>query len=234
MRLKPVSERPPQHARCRARRAALHHVVLAIKEIRGVTRIEGHRSESREGRKLCPRPLPSVPHQVMHAESARTRWMRPDRRRIPRFEIEISLGRAGPFLAPRIAALPHAVRRSISSAMKLRLGRQSAPQPFRVRGGLGVAHVNRPFQRQTNLAEHRAISPEVAFAPPEHRMLDAFFRFPVPGFLAPQRAVLVASRLDKAEKIVIRDVVILNRELVHLYFMSLKFVVPSEFIVMNA
>src|SRR5258708_12613601 len=70
MRLEPVSERPPQHARGGARRATLHHVVLAVKETRGVTRIEGHRRESRKCRELRPRPFPPITHKIMHAKRA--------------------------------------------------------------------------------------------------------------------------------------------------------------------
>src|SRR5216684_8718455 len=106
MRLEPISERPPQHARSGARRATLHHVVLAVKEIRGIAWIERHRRKPRKRRELRPRPLPPVSGKILHAESACSRGMRAHRRRIPRFEIEVSPGRARGFLAPRIAALP--------------------------------------------------------------------------------------------------------------------------------
>src|SRR5712692_10852906 len=228
MWLEPVSERPPQHARRGARRANLRHVVLAVEEIGRVTRIEGHGRETRKRRELRPRPLPPVPHKIVHTEGARSRGMRAHRRRIPRFEIEVSPRRAWPFLAPGIAALPRALRRSVGGAMELRLGRQFAAQPFRIRRGLGVAHVSRPLQWQTNLAKHRVVHPEVALAPPEHRMLDAFLLLPGPGFLTPQRTVLVAPCLHEPQKIVIRYVVVLDGELVHRYFMRAKFVVPPE------
>src|SRR4029077_17540136 len=104
--------------------------------------------------------LPSVPHKVMHAESAPARWMRAYRRRIPQSKIEISLGCAGSFLAPRIAALFRAIRRSISSAMKLRLGRQLAPQPFRIRGSFGVARGEPPLPRATQLPQERGVKPQ--------------------------------------------------------------------------
>src|SRR5438132_8476329 len=109
MRLQPISKRPAQHARCGARRAALHHVVLAVKEICRVTRIERHGRESRKRCKLRSRPLPAVPHKIVHAESACSRRMRSHRRRIPRFKMEVSFGCAWPFFAPRIAALQCAV-----------------------------------------------------------------------------------------------------------------------------
>src|SRR5712692_8285118 len=112
---------------------------------------------------------------------ARKRRTRPgatsiSNRGVPRFEIEGSPGRVWRFLAAGMAALPPAVGRSVRGAMKLRFGRQFASQPLRIRGGLGVAHVHRPLLRQTNLAKHRMINPQVALAPPEHRMLDAFLR----------------------------------------------------------
>src|SRR5712691_52162 len=124
MRLEPVSERPPQHARCGARRATLHHVVLAVKKICRIVWIERHRCEPRERRKLRPRPLPPVPHKIVHPESARARRMHAHWRRIPRFEIEVSPGRARRVLAPGITPLFPAFRGPIRGAVKLRLGRQ--------------------------------------------------------------------------------------------------------------
>src|SRR6266403_1360271 len=215
MRLEPISERPAQHARRGARRATFHHVVLAVKETCRITRIESHGRESRKRCELRSRPLPAVPHKIVHAESARSRGMRAYRRRIPRFEMEVSFGWAWLFLAPRIAALKCAVRRSIGRAMKLRFRRQLAPQPFCIRCGFGVTYVHRPFQRQSNFAKHRSVHPEVAFAPPKHRMLDAFLCFPGPGFVAPEGTVLVASSLHKPQKIVIRHVVVIDREFIH-------------------
>src|SRR5260370_366018 len=125
---------------------------------------------------------------------------------------------------------PRAAGRAMRGAMNLCFGGQFVSQPLRIRGGLGVAHIYRPFLRQTNLAKHRVINPQVALAPPEHRMLDAFLGLPGPGFLTPKRAVLVAPRLYKPQKIVVRYVVVVDGELAHLDFMRAKFVVPTEFI----
>src|SRR5260370_1690734 len=163
MRLEPVWERPPQHASGGARRAALHYEVLAVEEICGVIRIEGHGREPRKRRELRPGPLPPVPHKIMNPKRARARGMRADRRGIPRFEIEISPGSAWRFLAPRITALPRAVGRSIPGTMKLRLGRQFAPEPFRIRSGLRLPHLTCPLARQTNLAKHPSSHPHFAF-----------------------------------------------------------------------
>src|SRR5438477_5007857 len=184
VRLEPISERPAKHARRRERRAAFHHVVLAIKKIRRVTGIEGHGREPPKWRELRSRPLPTVPHKIVHAKSACSRGMRAYRRRIPRFEIKVSLGRTWSFFAPRIAPLRCAVRRSVRGAMKLCFRRQFAPQPFCIRCCFGMTYVYGPFQRQSNVATHRSVHPEVAFAAPKHRVLHAFLCFPGPGFIA--------------------------------------------------
>src|SRR2546430_6334435 len=55
---------------------------------------------------------------------------------------------------------------------------------------------------------YRMINPQVALAPPEHRMHDAFLRLPGPGFFTPQGTVLVTPCLYKPKKFVIRYVVV--------------------------
>src|SRR5438876_1190882 len=160
--------------------------------------------------------------------------MRAYRRRIPRLEIELSLVLTWSFFAPRIAALSIAVRDSVRGAMKLCFRRQFAPQPFCIRCCFGMTYVYGPFQRQSNLAKHRSVYPEVAFAAPKHRVLHAFLCFPGPGFIAPERTVLISPGLYKPQKIVIRHVVIVDCEFVHRDFMSAKFVIPAELIVVNA
>src|SRR6202040_2537896 len=107
-----------------------HHVVLAVKEVCRVARIEGHRRKSWKRRKLRPRPFPAVSNKVVHAESAGARWMRPHWRRIPRLKIKVARARTRRFFSPRIAALPTAVRRSVRCARKLRFGRKTAAEPF--------------------------------------------------------------------------------------------------------
>src|SRR5260370_3517822 len=170
MRLEPIPERAPQHARSGARRATLHHIVLAVKEVCGVARIEGHGRKSWKWRKLRPRPLPPVPHEIVYAKSTRPGGMCSHWQGVPRFEIEIPPGRARRFFAPRIAALPHALRRSIRRAMKLRFARHFASQPFRIRTAFGVAHVDRPLPRQSYLPKPRPAFPEVSFLSPSHRL----------------------------------------------------------------
>src|SRR5436190_1816020 len=99
--------------------------------------------------------------------------MRPHRRGIPRFEIEVSRGRARGFLAPGVAPFLPALWRSVRGAMKLRFGWQFTAKPLRICGGLGMAHVYRPLQGQAYLAEHAAINPEIAFATPKHSVLHS-------------------------------------------------------------
>src|SRR2546422_362877 len=219
MRLEPVSERTAQHARGRSRRATLHHVVLAVKEIGRIARVEGHWRKARKRRELCSRPLPPVPHKIVHTESARTRGVCSYRRKIPGMKIEVSSAVIGFLFVPRIAALHRAIRCSVGGPMKLRFRREFSPQPFRIGGGFGVTHVNRPFLRQTNLAEHRAVHPEVSVAPPECWMLDPFLLLPRPGFVTPQRTVLVDAGLDKSQKIAVRHVVIVDGEFPDLHLM---------------
>src|SRR5216683_2607556 len=230
MRLEPVSERTAQHACGRSRRATLHHVVLAVKEIRRIARVKRHWRKARKRRELCSRPLPSVPYKIVHTESARTREVCSYWRKIPGMKIEVSSAVIGFFFAPRIAALHRAIRCSVGGPMKLRFCREFSPQPFRIGGSLGVTHVNRPFLRQTNLPEHRAVHPEVSVAPPECWMLDPFLLLPRPGFVTPQRTVLVATGLDKSQKIAVRHVVIVDGEFPDLHLMCAKFVVPAEFV----
>src|SRR6266403_1302121 len=234
MRLEPISERPSQHARCGARRATLHHVVLAVEEIGRVTRIEGHGRETRKWRKLRPRPFPSVSNQIVHAECAGATGMRANRRGIPRLKIKIPPVCARSLFAPGVEAFLAALGRSIRGAMKLRLCGERSPQPFRVRGGLGVTRVNRPFLRQADLAKHGPVQPEVAIASPENRMLDVFLLLPVPSFLTPKRTVLVTTRLDKPKEFVVVYVVLFNRESRRLYCVGFKFIVPPEFIPVNS
>src|SRR5437016_1435991 len=234
MRLEPVSERSPQHTCSGARRATLHHIMLAVKKVCRIVWIERHRRKPRKWCELRPRPLPTVSNKIVHAESARARGMCSRRRGIPRLEIEVSPGSAGRFLAPGIAAFFPALGGSIRGAMKLRFGWQFTPKPLCIRGGLRVAHVYRPLLRQAYLAKHGAINPQVSLAAPEQGMLNAFLGLPGPSFVAPKGTVLVAPRLHEPQKIVIRYVVVVDGELVHSDFMRAKFVVPAEFITVNA
>src|SRR5258707_2714852 len=187
MWLEPVAERPPQHASRRARRAPFHDVVLSIEEIRRVSWIKRHGSESGKWLEFCARPLPAVAHHILNAKSARPARIRSHRTRIPMRKIKISVPRFRRFLAPWIVALHFRVRSAVRRAMKLLLGWQLASKPLRIRRRLRVAHVHRPVHRQPDLPKHRAIQPQISRAPPKSRMLHALFFLPSPRFLVPQR-----------------------------------------------
>src|ERR1700686_1072951 len=102
MRLEPVAERPAEHARCRARRTALHHEVLAIEEIRGIPGIERKWLESRERRKRRARPFPAIPDEIGDAEVADALRVRSRGNQVPTLEIKIAVPRRGRFRAPRV------------------------------------------------------------------------------------------------------------------------------------
>src|SRR5215467_15164128 len=102
MRLEPVAERPPQHARCGARRTAFRYIMLAIEEIRGIAWVERHGCEARKRRKLRARPLPAVSDEIADAERACSGRVRADRRRIPRLKIEIAVTLARSLFTPWI------------------------------------------------------------------------------------------------------------------------------------
>ncbi len=59
-------------------------------------------------------------------------------------------------------------------------------------------------------------------------MLDAFLFLPIPRFLAPQRGVLIATRLNKPQEILVRDVPALDRKFSNVLRMCLEFVIPPE------
>src|SRR5205823_15080656 len=176
------------------------------------------RSKSERSPDARPRATPNVPDANVGADSARAWESSRSSRGIPRFEIEVSRGRARGFLAPGVAPFLPALWRSVRGTMKLRFGWQFTAKPLRICGGLGMAHVYRPLQGQAYLAEHAAINPEIAFATPKHRMLNAFLGLPSPSLVTPKSRVLVAPRLHKPQKIVIRYIVVVDRKLLDRHF----------------
>src|SRR5579859_7574088 len=230
MRLKPVPEGSPQHARSRSRRPALHHVVLPIEEIRGIAGIKGHRRESRKWRERRSGPFPAVAYQVANPEGARSFRICSRRYRIPLMKIKIAVPRAGGFFSPWIAPFAPALARSISGSMKLRFARQRSPQPLGVGRCLRVAHIDGPLQRQANFAKHRAVEPQISLAPPKCRMLHAFLFLPRPRLVTPQRAVFIPFRLNKAQIILVRYIAAIDRKSRNFDRMCFQFVVPAEFI----
>src|SRR5688572_1115500 len=74
MRLKPVTERSPQHASRCPERSALHDVVPSVEKSGGVARIEWKSLEPVERREGRAGPLPAVADEVGDASiAARTR-----------------------------------------------------------------------------------------------------------------------------------------------------------------
>src|SRR5256885_1596571 len=69
VRLEPIAEAPPQQTGRRAGRAAFRHVVLAIKKVGGVARVEHERLEAGERTKCTCRPFPSVPQLAATPEA---------------------------------------------------------------------------------------------------------------------------------------------------------------------
>src|SRR5215469_3679899 len=124
IRLEPVSKRPPQHTGGCAGGAALHHVVLSVKKIGRITRIEGHRRETREWRKRRSCPLPTVAHNIVNTKSAGSSRVRANGIRIPMSEVEITVPLAWCFVSPRIQPLDVFFGSAVSSTMELLFGWQ--------------------------------------------------------------------------------------------------------------
>src|SRR5438876_195548 len=179
--------------------------MLPVEEIRGVPRVEGVGCKARERCKDRARPLPPIAEKIQHAERARSGWMRTYGRRVPPVEVEISMMRAWRLFAPRVAAF-RAVGRAVCRAMELRLGGELPAEPLRIRSSFRMTHVHRAIERQTDLPEHRAIQPKISVPFPERWVPDSLFFFPLPGFLRPQCAVIVAPSLDESQELAVGHV----------------------------
>ena len=119
MRLEPVAKRPPQHARGRARRAAFHHEVFPVEEIRGIAGIKRERFKPRKRREKRARPFPSIAGKVGNTEVAGPVGKRSDRSGIPSLKIEMAVPGPRWLRTPGIRALA-AIARHASGAMPLR------------------------------------------------------------------------------------------------------------------
>ena len=109
----------------------------------------------REWRKLRPRPLPPIPHQIVTPRMRSRLRKSPHRAGSQCGKSKLpcrSLGASSPQGYTRSRRPPRSIRRP----MKLCFARQLTPQPFRICAGFRVAHISRPVQRQANLSEHRA------------------------------------------------------------------------------
>src|SRR5215471_12575750 len=101
VRLKPVAERRTQHAGRRTRRSALHHEMLSIEEIGGVSAVKRKRLESGVWPEYGGGPFPSVPEHSFDAECTATLRMGVYWSRIPTLEVKISPLRIRNFVPPR-------------------------------------------------------------------------------------------------------------------------------------
>ena len=123
VRLEPVAERTPQHARRSTRRSALHHIMFSVKEVGRVAGVKGKRLKARERRKNGGGPFPTVSKGVLYTEGATAGGIAPHGYRIPALEIEVAMLNFGGRVAPGIRPFP-ALWSSVSCAMKLRFGRE--------------------------------------------------------------------------------------------------------------
>ena len=129
MRLEPIAKCGPQHTRSRARRAAFHDEMLAIKEISGVSTVEGKGLETRKRTEEGGGPFPPVAQHIVNAESALAFGKRIHRHGIPTLKVKIAepfnalvieLG-IGRFVAPWIISRV-SVDGAIGGALPLRFG----------------------------------------------------------------------------------------------------------------
>src|SRR5216684_792114 len=142
----PVSEAAADELGSCGRRRPLHHVVLAVEEVRGVQGIRRHWREAGEAVKDRRGPLPAITDEVFDAPGAGAGRIRADRYRIPVCESEITARLIGKRIPPRKTALL-AFRRTERRAVILTLGWQSFAAPCRISGGLVVRHVDRRVER---------------------------------------------------------------------------------------
>ena len=230
MGLEPISEGPPQHASIGARRAALHHVMLAIEEIRGVAFVKRKRlgipRRARTGWRSIPSRWPA-------GRPRRTRFVpcgkRVDRRGIPAREIEISVLRAGRLRSPREVSFAAIARPYAARCHSASVGSRFAGPPS-VGGGLGVAHVNRPGKRQRDLLEHRSQMPVRSPAAVSKKQ-DAKYRcavFHSQSAAVQKTSILISAGAHEFEKLAVGHLVAIDGERGNAHRVSLVFVVPAE------
>ncbi|CAM2143960.1 hypothetical protein PT2222_150196 [Paraburkholderia tropica] len=113
-------------------------------------------------------------------------------------------------------------------ALPFGFGRQPRAAPAREGARFRVAHVDGPRERQRNIVEHRAQTPALRTAMPEHRMLDAFGLAPGPVGLGPEVAAAISAIVHEIEKRVVRDHIAVDLERGHIHLLLAEFVVPAE------
>ena len=157
VRPEPVAEAPAQQLPGGRRRASLHHVVLAVEELRRVFRV---RRPSARSRRTARTSWRSTPSRCRRGRARPTRSRRPDASRpapAPSSESRSCRAVVGWLGSPGIRGAPAPCRRLAErGAVILGLGRQAASLPARVGGGFRLADVDGPGRRQRNLLEHAA------------------------------------------------------------------------------
>ena len=133
-------------------RAAFHHEMLAVEKIRGVAFVERKRLESRERLEGTGRSTPSRSRAALRL---RTRCA-PAETRSPATDPS---ARNRNIHVPAQARLPAEVRLPRDA---IRPRSAVSCRPIRVGAGLGVAHVDRPVERQRDFFEHAAQQPAIA------------------------------------------------------------------------
>src|ERR1019366_2714679 len=109
-------------ARGRARRAAFHHKVFPVEEIRGVAGIKRERFKPRKRREKRACPFPSIAGKIGNTEVAGPVGKRSDRSGIPSLKIEIAVTGLEWFRTPGIRVLA-AIARRARGAMPFRFAR---------------------------------------------------------------------------------------------------------------
>src|ERR1700674_2339734 len=192
MRLEPVAERPAQHASGCARRTTLHHEVLAIEEIRGISGIERKGLEPWKRRELRARPFPTIPHEIGDAEFTDAVRVRSRGNRIPALEIEIAVPRGWCFRTPGVRVFDAAAS-AARGAMPFRFARQFFSYPASIGRRLIMADVHRPVERQGNFRKHCAIAPGISLGNPKRGIAMLLGSNPFPAGIGPEAAAFIAS-----------------------------------------
>src|SRR5579863_499028 len=234
MWLKPIPERPPQHAGVRPLRSTLEDKMFAVKKISRVTAIEREWLKARERTESCGSPFPAVAEKIVNAECARARGMRVHGSGMPSPVVEIAADLVRLGIAPRIHSI-YAMRSAVGGAMPLRFSGKSLAAPASERRGFGVTNINGPRKRQRNCPEHRTIFPlrvlshRLNARHPKMRVLEALLAFPFPIFGPPVARSSVPTGSDKFQVFIVCHRKDVNREARHVDLRLIEFVIPSEF-----
>src|SRR5258706_15936626 len=106
--------------------------------------------------------------------------------------------------------------------------RQFLSNPFGIRGGFIVTHIDRAVGRPRNFVEPCPAVPRIASMFPEDWICAALRRDIFPPRVAPQRAIAVAPFVYETQVLLVRYVVGIDRESGNVHAIFLKFIVPAE------